>query len=228
LSRYRELVSSHQNYEKIFSDGSKKGSGVCAAAVTFGKVLVKRLPDHSSIFSAESRAVLLALDIMKQSCERRFLVVSDSLSCLKSIENRTFQNPLILEILETVDKLLRSGYSVTFVWVPSHIGIEGNGAADATAKAALSLRVSKSPVPYSNFKPLVCAYVKLAWQKCWDGETNNKLRCVQAVISNYRHGKLTRRDEVAIHRLHVNHSHLNHSYFLLSPTLLFPGSLRPL
>jgi kelch-like protein 2/3 len=214
LSRYRELVSSYQNYEQIFTDGSKKGSAVSAAAVTFGKVLVKRLPDHSSIFSAESRAVLLALDIMKQSCERRFLVVSDSLSCLKSVEDRNFQNPLILEILETLDKLFRSGYRVTFVWVPSHIGIEGNGAADATAKAALSLRVSKSSVPYSDFKPLVCAYVNSAWQKCWDRETNNKLHGLQPVIGNYRHGKLTRRDEVAIHRLRVGHSHLTHSYLL--------------
>ena len=66
LSCYRELVSEYEGYSKIFTDGSKKGSAVSAAAVTFGKVLVKRLPDHSSIFSAESRAVLLALDIMKQ------------------------------------------------------------------------------------------------------------------------------------------------------------------
>jgi kelch-like protein 2/3 len=100
------------------------------------------------------------------------------------------------------------------VWVPSHIGIDGNGAADATAKAALSLRVSKSPVPYSDFKPLVCAYVNSVWQKCWDGETNNKLHRLQPVIGNYRHGKLTRRDEVVIHRLRVGHSHLTHSYLL--------------
>jgi ribonuclease HI len=96
---------------------------------------------------------------MKQSCDRRFLILSDSLSCLKSLENRHFQNPLILEILEVVDKMLRSGYNLTFVWVPSHIGIEGNGTADATAKAALSLRVSLSPVSYCDFKPLLGAHV---------------------------------------------------------------------
>jgi ribonuclease HI len=214
LSRYKELVSSYQIHEKIFTDGSKKGSAVSAAAVTFGKVLVKRLPDHSSIFSAESRAVLLALDIMRQSCDRRFLVISDSLSCLKSLENRNFQNPFILEILETLDKLSRSGYSITFLWVPSHIGIEGNGAADATAKAALNLRVAKSPVPYSDFKPLVCAYVNSVWQKCWDGETNNKLHRLQPVIGTYRQGKHTRRDEVVIHRLRIGHSHLTHNYLL--------------
>jgi hypothetical protein len=176
--------------------------------------LVKRLPNHSSIFSAESRAVLLALEIMKQSCSRQFLIISDSRSCLKSLENRNFQNPLILEILETLGKLLRSGYSITFIWVPSHIGIEGNGAADATAKAALSLRVSVSPVPYSDFKPLVCAYVNSLWQKRWDEEINNKLHRLQPVIRNYKLGNLTRRDEVVIHRLRVGHSHITHSYLL--------------
>jgi ribonuclease HI len=157
LSRYNGLVSSNQYHEKIITDGSKKGIAVSAAAVTYGKVLVMWLPDHSSIFSAESRAVVRAIDIMRQSCERQFLVVSDSFSCLKSLENRNFQYPLFLGILETLDKLLRSGNSKTFVWVPSHIGIEGNGVADATAKAALSLRVSKSPVPYYDFEPLLCA-----------------------------------------------------------------------
>jgi hypothetical protein len=109
---------------------------------------------------------------------------------------------------------LRSGYSITFIWIPSHIGVEGNGAADATAKAALNLKMSLSPVPYSDFKPLVSAYVNSLWQKCWDGETNNKLHRLQPVIGKYRHGKLTRRDELVIHRLRVGHSHLTHSYLL--------------
>jgi hypothetical protein len=100
LSRYKELVSLYQNYGKIFTDGSKRASAVSAAAVTFGKILVKELPDHSSIFSAESRAVLLALDIMKQSCERRFIILSDSLSCLKSLENRNFQTPSFSKYLK--------------------------------------------------------------------------------------------------------------------------------
>jgi hypothetical protein len=59
-------------------------------------------------------------------------------SFLKSVENRNFQNPLILEILENLDKLLRSGYNITFVWVPSHIGIEGNGAVMQLQKQLLA------------------------------------------------------------------------------------------
>jgi ribonuclease HI len=119
LSRYRELVSMYQGYQQIFTDGSKHRSAVSAGAVTEGKVLALRLPDHSSIFSAEARAVLVGLKIIEQSPEKCFLILSDSLSCLKSVENRNLQNPVVLEIIERVHKLLSSGLKISFVWVPS-------------------------------------------------------------------------------------------------------------
>jgi hypothetical protein len=66
LSSYKELVSTYQGYKKIFTDGSKQGSAVSAAAVTKWKVLVKRLPNHSSVFSAEATAIVLAVKIIEQ------------------------------------------------------------------------------------------------------------------------------------------------------------------
>ena len=114
-----------------FTDGSKQGCAVAAAAVMQNKVLAKRLPDHASIFSAEAQAIMLALDIIKQSPNQRFLILSDSLSCVEAIKNRHLQNLLIVKILECLHQQLRSNRSITFVWVPSHIGIAGNTAADA-------------------------------------------------------------------------------------------------
>jgi hypothetical protein len=189
---------------------------VSAAAVTEGKVLALRLPDHSSIFSAEARAVLLGLKIIEQSPNKCFLILSDSLSCLKSDENRNLQNPVVLEIIERLHKLLSCGLKVSFVWVPSRIGIAGNTAADATAKAALSLQLSETTVPYSDFKPLVAIYVKGVWQKSWDGENNNKLHCIKPVIGPFAKttGSLPRRDEVVIYRLRFGHTYLTHGYLL--------------
>ena len=175
---------------------------------------MKRLPDHSSIFSAEAIAVSLALNIIEQSQDKQFLILSDSLSCLNSLENRNFHNSLVLEILESLDKLLKSGYSITFAWVPSHIGIAGNTAADATAKAALCLQESSSMVPYTDFKPVVGAYVNKLWQNTWNSESNNKLHAIQPTIKLFNPGRLSRRDEVLIHRLCVGHTYLTHSYLL--------------
>jgi hypothetical protein len=40
----------------LYADGSKDGEAVAATAVSSYGTLVKRLPDHSSVFSAEARA----------------------------------------------------------------------------------------------------------------------------------------------------------------------------
>jgi hypothetical protein len=75
-----KLVS--ENYEgcdKIFTDGLKLG--IYIAAASNHKVLVKLLPKHALIFSAEAIAILLALDNICQSTEQDFLILSDSVLC---------------------------------------------------------------------------------------------------------------------------------------------------
>ena len=213
-SLYNEMLSYYEDYNEIYTDGSKKDSAVSSAAVTKNKLLVKRLPDNASIFSAEAVAVLLALDIISQSPNRRFLILSDSHSCLASIDNRNLQNPIVLQILEHLHQLLSSDYTITFIWVPSHIGIAGNTAADATAKSALSLRMSNVQVPHTDFKPLVSNYTHRRWQSSWNSETDNKLRKIQPTIKPVIFRHLPRRDEIIIHRLRVGHTHLTHSYRL--------------
>jgi ribonuclease HI len=105
------------------------------------KVLVKQLPNLASVFSAEAIAILLALDIISQCTEQHFLIQSDSPSCVNAVENRNLENPLVVEILERVHQQLHLDRRITFVWVPSQIGIAGNTAVDAVAKAGVSLPI---------------------------------------------------------------------------------------
>jgi ribonuclease HI len=138
LSLYMKLVSeNYDSYDKIFTDGSKQGICVPAAAVSCDKVLVKRLANHAFIFSVEATAILHALDIISQSAEQHFLILSDSVSCVNAVENRNLKNPLVVEIFERVQQQLHVDRRITFVWVPSHIGIAGNTAMDAVAKAGV-------------------------------------------------------------------------------------------
>ena len=204
----------YQGCENIFTDGSKQGSAVASAALSGDKILVKRLPNNASIFSAEASAILLAPDMISQTSNLKFLILSDSLSCINSIENKDLQNPFIVEILERLHELLSTGVCITFVWVPSHIGIAGNSAADATTKAALCLEISNSLIPYSDLKPLITSHLNNCWQQSWNAETNNKLHRIQPLIRPPKLVHLPRRDEVIIHRLHVDHTHLTHSYLL--------------
>jgi ribonuclease HI len=115
---------------------------------------VKRVPNHASLFSAEAITILVALDIISQSTEQDFLILSDSLSCVTAVENRNLENPLVVKILERVHQQLHVDRRINFVWVPSHIGIAGNTAVDAVAKGGVSLPISNAEIPHTDLKPI--------------------------------------------------------------------------
>jgi ribonuclease HI len=213
-SEFHEILQAFDDYEHIYTDASKDGSAVAAAALSRLGTRVKRLPDDASIFSGEAQAILLVLDMAEQAGRERVLIMADSLSCLQNIENRHLSNALVLEIVMRVQGFLSSGYRITFMWLPSHVGLAGNVAVDAAAKAALNLPIAVSNITYSDFKPLVNSYVATKWQQSWDAEVCNKPHGVQPRIGSASACRLPRRDEVIIHRLCIGHTHLTHSYRL--------------
>ena len=106
------------------------------------------MPDSASIFSAEIKAIDLALDHIEQSRNSDFIIFSDSLSVLQSLHNRQTENPLLLELNRIV-----------FCWLPSHVGIKGNEKADIAAKSALTLNISDLKIPFTDFKPSINTFV---------------------------------------------------------------------
>ena len=73
IAGFNELLSDYDGYTRIFTDGSKDEKAVGAAAVLGSQVCLKQLPDHSSIFSGEVRAILFGLDMVQQSTRDRFV-----------------------------------------------------------------------------------------------------------------------------------------------------------
>ena len=68
--RFHELSREFKNYYRIFTDGSKEGNRVAAADNT----KCVRLPDAASIFRAELYALLLAIDVVRRSKEKNFVI----------------------------------------------------------------------------------------------------------------------------------------------------------
>ena len=60
-----------------------------------------RIPDGSSIFTAEAKAIDLALDLIAD-CKTlsKFVIFSDSLLVLKSLDHTSSKNPQIKKLLE--------------------------------------------------------------------------------------------------------------------------------
>ena len=112
---YLQLISEYPLSETFFTDGSKT-EGVAAAAIStkrIQKTFTCRLPDDSSIYTAELRAILLALKHVYHSKEKSFLI-SDSLSSLQSILNLKYDHPVLVQILESYREMTREGREVVF------------------------------------------------------------------------------------------------------------------
>jgi len=144
----------------------------------------------------------------------QLLFLSDSLSCLQSLQNRDLSHPLIADILCHVHGLISDGSSVVFMWAPGHVGLAGNSAADSAAKAALLLPVSSLTVPHSDYKSLICIQALRQWQLRWNAWTENKLHSIEPRVNVINMLRLPRRDEIIIHRLRIGHAYLTYGHLL--------------
>ena len=90
--------------------------------------------------------------------KKSFLILSDSLSSLQSILNLKYDHPVLVQI-EVYTEMTREGREIVFIWVPGHVGIRGNSAADSAAKDALDGDISVELIPFSDLKPRTNKYI---------------------------------------------------------------------
>ena len=55
--------------------------------------------------------------------------------------------------------MTREGREIVFIWVPGHVGIRGNSAADSAAKDAIDGDISVELIPFSDLKPHTNKYI---------------------------------------------------------------------
>ena len=201
---------------EIYTDGSKAEEVVGCAAACDDYVQSVRLPKQCNIFTAELHAIKLALDIIRRSSKRSFVIYSDSLSSLQAILHFQIDNEMILNILKAYNQLADCGKRIAFCWVPSHVGIRGNEKADVAAKASLSLStIASCKIPAKSFYTFANKLYMQRWQTHWDEQTNNKLRLVNPAVGKvYKYRGLSRREQTIITRLRIGHTRLTHSYLM--------------
>jgi len=166
----------------IYTDGSKRGHRVLAALCHKRGTSAIRLPGATSIFNAELHAILLALDVVRRSKEKHFLLLSDSYSSLTALGGSRVDQDTIYKYLKTYSTLTNSGKTVILCRIPGHVAIPGNESADRVAKAALSLPISPVKVSARDFVPRAKQLMRKEWQEIWNCCDGNKLHAINPTV----------------------------------------------
>lgn len=97
------VCSEYPRAHSIFTESAKKDDGVASAAVLALKTVSTRFPSSCFVFSAEAEAIMRALQSIPELESSRFLIFSDSLSCLQAIGSDSTVHPDILSVSCSID-----------------------------------------------------------------------------------------------------------------------------
>jgi ribonuclease HI len=92
-----------------------------------------RLPGHCRIFNAEMCAIHFAFDLIESKPMGAYIILTDSLASIEELKSTGIS-------YRTNDMLFRTRRSLRYLgeldmmWIPSHVGIQGNERADILAK----------------------------------------------------------------------------------------------
>ena len=220
-SEFLKHAAEHHG-KHVFTDGSKSAAGV-GCAVVMGEIVIRRkLPSSCSIFTAETYAVILAVRHILNSDDQNdsYTIFTDSNSVLFSIKQTMPSHHLVQELQDWLVLLKsRKNISITFCWVPAHVGVDGNERADKAAKEALEL-LNPSPIsiPYSDFKSIIHSHFKNKWQTRWSSlTTNTKLKEIHPSVDKWSSCNATsRRESIILTRMRIGHTHATHSFLMKS------------
>ena len=152
----------------MYTDGSKDPESGCAGSAVYIPVckesIKKRLANNVSVYrpTTELVAIVLALQWLEEKEINNAVIASDSFSALESIKSgrSACRMDLVYEIFMLLTRLGNRGTSTCFMWVPAHVGVDGNEQADILAKQTLSskeidIRITLSR---SEVKPIIRTY----------------------------------------------------------------------
>ena len=148
-----------------------------------------------------------SMKYIEKSRWNKFVIFSDSLSGIKAIKNTTKFDYITQRIQESLKKLKDIGKEITFFWIPSHIGIEGNEKADALAKSACELPEPEKSAKVEP-KDLRKSFSKITtevWNNNWKVSRATKLHEVRSNVFDKTQTKFEhRRDQVTLTRPHAS------------------------
>ena len=206
-------MSKYNQYTAIYTDGSKEQGNTACAFVTIDQATTYRLPDESDIVEAELQAILMACQYITDHPEiKKAVLYTDSMTALDLLNTTHHHDYRAYTdlILQSNQGLRLNGTDVVLAWVPSHVGIPGNEAADHHAKLGRSLPVNntrKKLHTVIHCKEKAHDWMLEAWQDHYDKQAKAlHYKTIESrVTTDIKYTAKHRRTEVIITRLRLGH-----------------------
>ncbi|XP_076392697.1 uncharacterized protein LOC143265297 [Megachile rotundata] len=214
---FNALCSNYPDFTHIYTDGSKNNHGTGAAVFTQEETCSYGLHPYNSIYTAETYAILSALNLINRSSRSKFIIFSDSLSTIRKTQDLRYATERHLEIQEKYNKLIKDNKTIIIAWVPYHMDIYGNTMADLQAKIATTTITENQPTlnTSADINRHVATLLEQLWNSTWKkykaSAVHQQLNKFYDLKTNPRHN---RRYQVAITRIRTEHTKLTHSYIL--------------
>jgi len=118
-----------------YTDGSKTEIGT-GLGVHGSLNMSRTLPNHATVFQAETMAISqCAIDIINKGYRnQKITIFSDSQAAIKALNKNKITSKTVLECLLNFKKASKCNNEIGIVWIPAHVGHEGNEMADELAK----------------------------------------------------------------------------------------------
>lgn len=150
----------------FYTDGSKTDAGVGVGVWGSENEICAPLGITPTVFQAEVSAIdfCIALCLEKGYRNKKVTLLSDSQAAIKALNSSEFVSKLAWDCLNKLLNLAQEN-EVTIMWVPGHMGIEGNERADELARNAANSPLL-GPEPFCGVPKCSVKRALKVWEQC--------------------------------------------------------------